>query len=279
MTMISGAPSVPAPALALPRSQRELVQIEVRNEWATLRASPLFWVGCALKLIPAALLGSHFATRWFAPFAYEFVRGHFANPWNTFLERGEPMAFPYGPGMLALVSLPFAPALALSFDPSSHLGLFLLRLPVFAADLTICVLLMRWLRLHARDAIAWYWLSPIVLYATYVHGQLDLIPTALLCLALFSMFAQRTRVAGFVFGFALATKLHLLIALPFALVFLARQRKRPFAALEFAGTAALTTAALYSPVLSSPAFRTMVFGSVEADKLWAVSIPYGFHGL
>lgn len=262
-----------------PRAQRDLVHREFGNELATLRRSPLFWAGCAVKLLLSGLFGSHFATRWFAPFAYEFVHSRFADPWATFLALGEPQAFPYGPGMLTLVSLPFVPALFVTFDPASHLGLLLLRLPLFGADLSICILLMRWLRLHAEDAIIWYWLSPIVLYATYIHGQLDLIPTALLCVALFLMFGRRTLLAGAVFGFALATKLHLLIALPFALVFLARQRSRPHAALQFAGIAGLSALALYAPVLGSASFRRMVLHNEEAEKIWAVVIPYGVDGL
>jgi uridine kinase len=273
------APPSAASVAPAPRSHFELSSGEFAAEFSTLRSSALFWGGCLLKLGLAFSFGSHFATRWFAPFAYTFVHSRFADPWAAFLAAGEPMAFPYGPGMLAIVAIPFAPALLSSFDPTSHLGLLLLRIPVFAADLTICLLLMRWLRLHARDAIVWYWLSPIVLYATYFHGQLDLIPTALLCVALYLVFARQTRLAGVVFGFALATKLHLLISFPFVVVFLWRQRKPRLAWLEFVGITALTAFVLYAPVLGSPAFRSMVFGSAEAAKVWSVSIPYGANGL
>jgi uridine kinase len=272
------APSTAPPVASEPRAHGDLAS-EFESELSTLATSRLFWAGCVLKLSLACLFGSHVATRWFAPFAYEFVHSHFADPWSTFQAAGEPMAFPYGPGMLGVVALPFAPALFSSFDPSSHLGLFLLRLPLFAADLTVCILLMRWLRLHARDAIVWYWLSPIVIYATYVHGQLDIIPTALLCASLFVMFAQRVRVAGLLFGFALATKLHLLIAFPIAVAFLWRQRRTRWAALEFAAITLAAAGALYAPALASPAFRAMVIGNPEADKIWSVSVPYGVNGL
>ncbi len=251
---------------------------EFVGELRLLRESQLFWVGVVLKLACALLFGSHFATRWFSPFVYEFVHGHFANPWETFLARGEPMAFPYGPGMLFLLSIPYLPAAVVSFDPSGHVGLLLLRLPLFAADLVVCVLLMRWARMHAKDVVVAYWLSPIVLYSTYIHGQLDLLPTALLCVALFLMFTRRRVAAAIVFGLALATKGHLVIALPFAMVYLLRQRQ-PLAWFKFAITAAITAAAFYALPLGSPAFRQMVLGSVEAKKMWAVAIPYGLPGL
>ncbi|HEY6881417.1 MAG TPA: hypothetical protein VI299_25505, partial [Polyangiales bacterium] len=278
MNETAGTASLPSAKVPAPRSVGELNHAEFESEFSTLRNSPLFWLGCVIKLACAALFGSHYATRWFAPFAYEFVHSHFANPWQAFVST-EPLAFPYGPSMLALVSLPFAPALFTSFDPSSHLGMFLLRIPLFAADFTICLLLMRWLRLHARSAIVGYWLSPIVIYATYMHGQLDLIPTALLCVALFLMFSQRTILAGVVLGVGLSAKLHLLISLPFAIVYLARQQRRPRAVYEFSAATLLTVAAIYAPVVGSEAFRSMVFGSHEAEKIWAVSVPYGLNGL
>ncbi len=81
--------------------------------------------------------------------------------------------------------------------------------------------------------------------------------------------------AGIVFGAALATKGHLLIALPFAIVYLYRQRHLELAWLRFAGIVFFTAAALYAIPLTSPAFRTMVLGGAEARKLWSVGIPYG----
>lgn len=255
-----------------PRAQTELDMAELKNVLRTLRASKLFWSGLVLKLVAATLFGSHFATRWFAPFVYQFVHGHFHEPWTAFAARGEPLAFPYGPGMLGVLSLSWLPALFVSFDPSSHVGLLLLRVPLLAADLAILLFLMRWLRVHARDALLAYWLSPIVFYATYVHGQLDLVPTALLCAALYLAFNRRFVLGGMTLGLSLATKGHLLIAVPFVLVYLYRQR-RPV--LLFLVATCATAGLLYAWPLGSSAFRAMVFGSAEAKKLWAVTVPYG----
>ncbi|MEO6419780.1 MAG: hypothetical protein ABIP39_10255, partial [Polyangiaceae bacterium] len=262
-----------------PLTVAELDRDDFRGELRLLRESPLFWLGTGIKLVAAVLFGSHFATRWFAPFVYDFVHGHFADPWAHALAAGEPMAFPYGPGMLLALSISWIPALFTSFDPSGHLGLLLLRIPLFAADLTICVLLMRWLRIHARDVVMAYWFSPIVLYATYIHGQLDLIPTALLCVSLFLVFARRPLAGAVLFGLALATKSHLLVALPFALAFVYRLRRRQYAWISFGVIAGSVALALYAIPLFSPAFRLMVLGSAESQKLWSVVVPYGTTGL
>jgi len=266
------APSEAPPPLDGPRAQTEIDVAELRTELRALRASKLFWVGLVVKVLSAGLFGSHFATRWFAPFVYAFVHGKFADPWTPFFERGEPLAFPYGPGMLGLLSLSWLPALFTSFDPSSHLGLFLLRVPLLLADLAILLFLMRWLRVHAHDALVAYWLSPIVFYATYVHGQLDLLPTALLCTSLYLLFRQKTVPAAVAFGLSLATKGHLLIAVPFVAVYLWRKRR---GVLAFGAVTTLTAAALYAIPMTHPAFRAMVLGSAESKKIWTVVVPYG----
>jgi len=274
----SEAPKV-APANASgefegPKAQADLDLAAFGNELRVLKESRFFWFGVAAKIVAAFCFGSHFATRWFAPFVYSAVHG-LSNPWAVFMAKGEPLAFPYGPAMLGILAPAWLPATFLSFDPSGHLGLFLLRLPLFIADLVVLILLMRWLRVYARDVVVAYWLSPIVFYATYVHGQLDLIPTALLCVSIFFMFKRRVVAAGITFGVALATKGHLLVAAPFLAVFLYRQRRSflTFAAVAF-GVAAL----LYAPCLSSPDFRAMVLHNAEARKLWAVVVPYGQPG-
>lgn len=249
---------------------------ETRRAVGFLWRSPLFWAGLVAKLAASALFGSHFATRWFAPFVHGFVTHPFADPWARFLARGEPLAFPYGPGMLGALSIAWLPALAVPIDPAGHAGLVLLRLPLLVADLAVLALLMRWLRVHVEDALRVWWLNPIVFYATYVHGQLDLIPTALLCAALYHLFSRRVLAAAVLFGAALATKGHVLLCLPFALLFLRRHRL-PWA--RFALVALGVGAAPYLALLPSHAFREMVLESAETRRLWSVAIPYGSDGV
>lgn len=243
-----------------------------------LRFMPWFWVGCFLKLACAAFFGSHFATRWFAPFLHQFVELPFTDPWQAFLLAGEPQAFPYGPGMLLSLSPGFWIAAAADFDPSSNLGLLLLRMPLLVADIVVCVTLMKWIPERESDVVFCYWLNPIVFFASYLHGQLDLIPTAMLCLSLLLMFTRREYWAGIVFGIGLATKLHLLVALPFCVLYLWRKASRRRAAIEFIGAALAIATLLYAPVMDSPAFVEMVFGTPETARVWNVTIPYGPSG-
>jgi uridine kinase len=245
------------------------------DTWRVLARSRLFWAGLALKVAFSVLFGSHFATRWFAPFVHAFVSGGFGDPWAAALARGEPLSFPYGPAMLATFAVPFLPAAVVPFDPAGHLALGLLRVPVLAADLALCLLLLRWLRLPARDVLLTWWLNPIVLYASYVHGQLDLVPTALLGLALVLTFERRLHAGAAVLGLAIACKLHLLVALPFLWLYVLRLRIPLARRLSYAGVALGVAGLVHLPVLGSAAFRTMVLGTPEAARLWMVVVPFG----
>ncbi len=249
------------------------------GELRALASHRLFVIGLVLKLLAGLLFGSHVATRWFAPFVALFVRSHFADPYAAFVAMGEPLAFPYGPGMLAILTPPWLISLLVPVAPSGFVGLLLLRLPLLAADALVCVLLVRWLRSQATEVLAVYWLNPIVFYATYVHGQLDLIPTALLCLTLQLVFVRRTMAAAVLLGFAIATKAHLLIAMPFVAVFLLHARTSRLEWLRFVFLATATAGGLFAVPAQSAAFRTMVFGSTEALKLWSVTVAYGTGGL
>lgn len=262
-TLAAPSSEVPAPAGALAET------------WRALAGSRLFWAGLALKVAFSVLFGSHFATRWFAPFLHAFVSSGFGDPWASALARGEPLSFPYGPGMLATFAVPFLPAAVLEFEPAGHLALGLLRVPVLAADLALCVLLLRWLRLPARDVLLTWWLNPIVLYASYVHGQLDLVPTALLGVALLLTFERRLHAGAAVLGFAIACKLHLLVALPFLALYVWRLRLPLARRLGYAAVALGVAGAMHLPVLDSEAFRTMVLGTPEAARLWMVAVPFG----
>ena len=261
--------TMPAPTNTLAVAKPLWQQLRVLASYRT------FWVGLGVKLLAAALLGGTIATHQFSAFLYQFVSHPFTDPFRVFIERGQVEAFPYGPVMLGFMSLSWWVVAPFDFDPSSNLGLFLLRLPLLVADLTICVLLLWWLRIRPRLVVLIYWVSPILLYATYVHGQLDLVPTAFLCATLWLLFRRRVEWAAVVFGLGLATKLHLLVAFPFLVIHMYRVRRHRARTPVFVGLSLAVGAALYALPMRSPWFRQMVFQTPQSEKLWATVIPYG----
>ena len=106
-------------------------------------------------------------------------------------------------------------------EGSSYIQLFLIRIPLLVADIGIFFILRSWLRNKSYIKLIWlYWFSPVLLYISYVHGQLDVIPIALLFLSLHFLFNKKLVQSGVFFGLALATKTMVILALPFIFLFL-----------------------------------------------------------
>ncbi|HYE91896.1 MAG TPA: hypothetical protein VEA38_12785 [Terriglobales bacterium] len=230
-----------------------------------------------LKLVLGALLGSHFLTQLFVPFLTLAVGRPGESPWRLAAEAGIPNAFPYGPVMYYVMAAPrWIVAPLLGPDPRVVTSLHLLaaRVPLLVADGAILWLLLRRLGTPARRTLLLWWASPLVLYVSYVHGQLDLIPTAMLLGALVLLDGGRPLVAGAVLALGMAAKSHLVIALPFMAIFAARAH-------GLAAGAGLTAVALATyalalfPWVFDPGFRAMVFGSDEHGRMFAVAQPFG----
>ena len=261
--------------------------------WQILRRDKVFWLLVALKLVLAFCCGSHFAATWFAPFLHDWGLHPLQNPWTDWYDGprdGDARAFPYGPAMLVGVGAPWLVAAPLGIADVGHVALLLLRLPLLAADVLIALLLMTWLPQNQKTVARVWFANPIVLYATYVHGQLDLWPTALLLLAIWLILAERTRIGALVFGLAIAAKLHVLVALPFVATWLWKRRtgrrNLPLVLLvallvgllpyfwlgEWHGPA-------FGPVhhewLHGAAFRRMVLENEEAGRLWELVLNFG----
>ena len=248
--------------------------------WRPLLASPWFWAVLALKLVLGTLVASHYPRDLFIPFVNRFVESGFADPWRHFAGLGRWNAFPYPPLMLVLLAVPrwlFSPLLAPGTDTVTFGHLLVLRLPMLAADLGITAVLLSWFPQRERRVLAYYWCSPIVFYVCYWHGQLDILPTALFLAALHLLRSQRNIAGLLVFGLGLATKLHLLVALPFVLVYLS-QRRRPLAVAQLAAVPLLVYAATVLPFASS-AFARMVYGTAEQQRVFAFQLPVGAQGL
>ena len=237
----------------------------------------LFWVAGAFKLILGALVASTYLRDLFVPFVNYFVESHFSDPWAHFAQLGRLRAFPYPPVMLYVMALPrllFSPFLASGTDLVTWRHLLIARLPLFLCDVLIALILIRWLPGRADRVVKYYWCSPIVIYVTYWHGQLDLVPTALFLLSLYLFRGGKHYASMGVFGLALASKTHLLVAFPFLLTYLFQEsgaRKVARGALIALGTFAAATL----PFIFRPGFQQMVFATPEQARLFALQVEVG----
>ncbi len=241
--------------------------------------TPAFWIIFGIKIISSALFGSRFITEGFVPFLKYFAL-NLGNPYSHFSALGERL-FPYPGGMLYALGLPFVVAfrsLPQWITSNLHFQLFLTRLPILAADVAIYLILCKMLPSKEKKIFWLYFASPILFYINYFHGQLDVIPTALLFLSLWALLKNKNSLSFILLGIGLATKTHLIAAIPFYLIYIYRNN---FGIKKIAKLAGLTTIAflLCNPFLFSSGFLDMVFNNPEQKRLFDLSINFGLNNL
>jgi len=104
-------------------------------------------------------------------------------------------------------------------------GAYLLKIPLFLSDLIIFFILLRLFPEKHKNILLFYFLNPIIIYATYIHSQLDIIPTALIFISVYQLTQENLRKSAIFFGLAMATKLHVIIAFPLILFYLFKKFK------------------------------------------------------
>lgn len=152
----------------------------------------------------------------------EHVRsGDFINPYEYF--RHQPNLFPYPPVMLAIESL----GGIISFNVHNiFLKSILFKLPNLFFDCLGMHYLMKMFPGKRKYIAVIYFASPIIIYSTYMHGQLDIIPTSLLIAAITYLVTSkyRSNLKYMIFlAAAIASKIHILAVVPILFIFIAKR--------------------------------------------------------
>ena len=221
----------------------------------------IFLSGLAIRFLVILLVVPWTHTQWFVPFVSTTLLEPSLNPWGAFLSlNGDSDAFPYGPAMY-FAHVPTV-CLGLIIDNLANVGWFAalgFRLSLLLADYLLLTTLCRLIDSSIRRIVVFYWLSPIVFYITYWHGQTDVVPVLLLTMALLLLREHKVALSGASMGLAISAKLSMVIAAPFLGLFLWNNRRRYPAAL-FMFVLGLITIVLVvqAPFLLSSAVQQMV---------------------
>lgn len=233
-----------------------------------LFSSPLFITGLLLRLALLLAVQPQAETQWYLPFLDITTQAFTLDPWGSFLASGgDTAAFPYGYAMwLAFLPMTW---LCNATGAPAH---FAYSLTLLVAD--ICLLLILRRIVNKRDSLllGCYWLSPIVLLATYWLGLNDLIPVTLLCLALHYTRQLRLLPAGLLCGAALSAKLSMVLAIPFFLIYLFRNQALRQLLPDYLKGLALSIALLCLPFMLSSAGLQMLLSNPEMDKVYRLAI-------
>jgi len=173
----------------------------------------------ALKVILAFMFSSGYKDTYFMPFITHFVT-HLDNPWHYFYQYPSGAEFPYHPFMLYILSLFSFFPIALGDSIPYGLANVIFKLPLFLADISIAAILLKYFKNRQLEVLIFYFGSPIILFSTYMHSQLDIIPTALLMGSLYYLFQKKLPLSGLLLGLAIGSKFHIITALPLIAVYI-----------------------------------------------------------
>lgn len=229
----------------------------------------LFFVLLAIKIMAAALFSSDYQDQLFIPFISRFLKS-LQNPWDLFLTdtqyRNLPSPFPYPPVMLCLYTVPvyFAEKIA---SHSGFLQNLIFKLPTLLMDILSCYVLLRMHRGRKIAVLLIYFASPVVLYACYMHSQLDLAPTTLLLCSLFLLQRNNLLVSSVALGLAIAAKFHVAAALPMIFIYVLKNYKTRYAFYYIMITATVSIS-LTMPFAGSPGFQYFVMNNEQQRKIY-----------
>lgn len=241
----------------------------------TARSDRLFLLllvaGFAVRLAIVLLVVPDVDSVWFVPFFQHFWAHPSLDPWQSFLDSGgTPEAFPYGAPMFVYFAFWTGITAWLPAPWAFQLGM---GLGLLGMDAAVCLTLARFTRSPQASA-AVFVLSPVVVYATYVHGQLDIVPTALMLGGGLALGKRRWQLAGVLGGLAIAAKFSSALVPPLVLIFLLRNaRWRPNVGAYLLGLLPGLAIAVLPALL--PGYRVMVFGTPTLLSVFAYSVDLG----
>lgn len=231
------------------------------------------------KLLLMGLFSSDYQDLMFIPFVKCFLNG--ANPYQFYYDNELLPSFPYPPVMLFVECIGGVWVNTMEGIPVFVQNL-LFKLPILLADLLGLYYLLRISESKRKYIIVLYFLSPIVLYASYMHGQLDLIPTVFLVGAVYYLTrpgAAAGRITANDWKFvvfltlAFASKFHIAAVFPLFFLFIYKKKGRKKAVI-MTGLPILLTAVMVMPFWGS-GFANMVLFNKEQNAIGFVYLSYG----
>ena len=219
-----------------------------------------FIYAISFKIILAYLFTSQYSKDLFLPFLHSFSVENW-NPWQAYYDKGLQDSFPYH-GLMLFLLAPFVKL-------GGYIGLsaLFLKIPLLIADMCMLIVLLKLLPNNENKILVYYFLNPIVIYGTYIHSQLDIIPTALLFFSIYFLTIKKIQKSSFFFGCAIATKIHVFIAFPLIVFYLFKKYSR-FDVLKYIATAFIVALFFDIPFIFSDGFFHMVLNNPKQSLLF-----------
>lgn len=202
------------------------------------------------------------------------------DPWSSWVEvQGRIDAFPYGIVMFFF------------FIPAIFFRYILEQLPIsvdFSFLVGCTILVMEYFTLKLVQVFekvspkVWSWsviLSPLPLYISFVHGQIDIIPSFIMLLVAVLLMKNSWFKAGVGFGLVIAAKFSFVLALPFLILFIVSKKSRWENGIAFAKGVLPGVILLLIPLTFSQGYRLMVLETPEVLRTLDAQINVGVSSL
>ena len=245
--------------------------------WSDLFRDKVFLFGLIFKIVFIILFIPEIQTEWFLPFIVEAIESPSVSPWSAFVNSGgDTLAFPYGPIMF-LVHLPltFLGWVVDVFTGLSYFSGLGFRVSLLGADLLLLSLLLQQFEKHWRGLLLHYWLSPIVIFITYWHGQMDLVPIVIFIFSISMLRKSKLISSSLILAASVAAKHSMVIILPFIIIYLWFKRSAIADVYKFIIYFLLTLILIEGLFLFDAGFQHMVLENREINKIFWLSVSMG----
>ena len=230
-----------------------------------------FAIGLLLRFLLILGITSSVIENWYAPFIESSIKTPSLDPWDVWLtSKGDPAAFPYG-YVMWLVFLPLA-ALFQLFDLSSG---FAYASTLLMVDFGVFTTLKKIYKKSASVVLYFYWLSPIVILATYVYGFNDLVPLFFLILSLYYLERRRMVFSGALCFLAISAKLSMILTLPFFFIWFFRNTAHRSLFWNFVIGFSIASFALGIPYLFSISAMRILVDNPEMKNVYFLILSIG----
>ena len=232
---------------------------------------PLFLFGLLVKLSFIFFITSAAVTDWFLPFMSASIANFTFDPWALWVDgQNDPAAFPYGYAMWFFL-LPSFVLFKLVNIPLVYSYYFSLIL----ADALLLFFLNKLIQKRKLFLIITYWLSPVLIIASYGLGLNDLIPILFLTLAILKTKEIQFIWSGLFLSLAISAKLSMIIAVPFFLIYLFNKKALHKYIPSFLISACISSLLLGVPFLLSDGALLMLSNNSELEKIYWLTFGIG----
>ena len=237
----------------------------------------IFQIGLFIKFILIIILYPKIHNDWFIPFLTNSFTYPISIPWENFIKKqGDILSYPYGP-IMYLFNFPFTFS-GWTLDKILDTKYFInigFKCSLLFADFLLLISLINIFEKHHKKVLIFYWLSPIAIFLTFWHGQIDIIPISIFIFGLLQIKKKNFLTASFIIALSIMCKHSMLIVLPFIFIYLYKVRVSFDILKKFIFILLLSILFFEAPLFINESFQIMVLQNREIEKIYWMTLEIG----